>query len=845
MSKIRIYRPYQVNIHSFLKNTTGSLGVEAPTGCGKTTQIVGYVGFAKKKKLWEKILIATTQQQIEESIIHRDFEIVKIGREVVQVPNDLIATARGRSHGTRNEVAGFLTGLKLAMACTHATLAGLDKGKLPKNLKGHLLIVDEGHHLPADGLSKFEKIWIEHGGTVFIFTATGYRSDGRKVGSEDTKWFIRSMAQHMEEGYAPKNLKYNVIAIKGKKKVSHGQFTGMRSPPKTFVDDIAQTAVNEWKRLGKPKTIVQIPPVSGGSATIVKKIIRAFQKENQRVVDATGTDLKKKSNFLSFIRRESKIHWKDSEADIVVGCQRVVEGTDWPACESIIRVGIPGSVTMIVQLTGRAMRKKDKSCPKKRRNLSNMVFLVPTGDGEVMRKMSLDHSRAVLMLSCFMADSQTGQKWLLEKELRKFKRRVEPDDGSDRSMIIAQMSSVRRQAMNEGCKITIGELVKETRKKCPNADLDTIKTIALETMNKQDGGKRIRTAVKKINGNAKNTQIILDELINEFRDVTLDGPSDSMELLGHQVHALTGGDIIEWANRVSESLPLSESQILRWADEHYGRTGKWPTAKNGGDVHETTNSWKAIDAALRGGYRGLPGGKSLDELINEERKNGKRNNLTEDQILNWAKDWFQQTGKYPRDKPRLASDIIPGTYEKWSNISQCLRLGLRGLPGGSSLKQLLVKHGLSNLLDEKTIILWAREWIRENGKPPSTISHQIIPGTNEKWININSTLKNGHRGLPGKYGLKQLLDKHGLYTPKTLDEKMIILWAKEWIRENGKPPSAIKQIIPGTNDTWANIDGILRKGSRGLPKSNGLSKFLKKHGLRSKNESQALKTMID
>jgi hypothetical protein len=50
-------------------------------------------------------------------------------------------------------------------------------------------------------------------------------------------------------------------------------------------------------------------------------------------------------------------------------------------------------------------------------------------------------------------------------------------------------------------------------------------------------------------------------------------------------------------------------------------------------------------------------------------------------ILSWADEAHARSGRWPKqeDGPVQAA---PG--KKWMNINQALRLGLRGLPGGSS-----------------------------------------------------------------------------------------------------------------------------------------------------------------
>jgi hypothetical protein len=84
--------------------------------------------------------------------------------------------------------------------------------------------------------------------------------------------------------------------------------------------------------------------------------------------------------------------------------------------------------------------------------------------------------------------------------------------------------------------------------------------------------------------------------------------------------------------------PLTIKQILGWADAHRARTGEWPRCKAGAIPEAPGETWTAVDASLRAGLRGLPGGSSLPRLLTEHRNS--RNHvglrpLTHDQ---WSAD---------------------------------------------------------------------------------------------------------------------------------------------------------------------------------------------------------------
>jgi hypothetical protein len=60
--------------------------------------------------------------------------------------------------------------------------------------------------------------------------------------------------------------------------------------------------------------------------------------------------------------------------------------------------------------------------------------------------------------------------------------------------------------------------------------------------------------------------------------------------------------------------------------------------------------------------------------------------LTPRKILVWARGHRERTGKWPTCGSGPVLDV-PG--ETWNGVNQALYLGLRGLPGGSSLARLL------------------------------------------------------------------------------------------------------------------------------------------------------------
>jgi hypothetical protein len=129
--------------------------------------------------------------------------------------------------------------------------------------------------------------------------------------------------------------------------------------------------------------------------------------------------------------------------------------------------------------------------------------------------------------------------------------------------------------------------------------------------------------------------------------------------------------------------------LLQWADAYHARTGRWPRVSSGPIPEAPGETWAIVNHALTTGLRGLPGGSSLACLLQERRP--ARHwlhppRVTEAQILAWADAHHVQTGEWPTQH---SGPVLGMPGETWNCLNLALRLGYRGLPGGSSLAQLL------------------------------------------------------------------------------------------------------------------------------------------------------------
>ena len=274
-------RPYQARLIADVCRSDGHVLVEQPTGSGKTMQIVTLVAMQLGKRFTHAV-IAAPQQQIEEGFTDLDYRFVAfpacqgVAAPDIETPENLVMGARNsRQLNSTGRLLAYLRQSGLpdhALACTHAALNRLDPERLPENLSGKALFIDEAHHASADGLSEIVTLWRDRGGQLYFFTATPYRGDGRPVAIDGMRLYRRSLAEHMAEGFAPRHLESEIVAL-GRRgdRVSAGQFTGEEAPPASYFDELVNAVCRRWTDDGRPKTIVRVPPMRGGSAGLVAR----------------------------------------------------------------------------------------------------------------------------------------------------------------------------------------------------------------------------------------------------------------------------------------------------------------------------------------------------------------------------------------------------------------------------------------------------------------------------------------------------------------------------------------------------------------------------------------------
>src|SRR5262245_8710814 len=214
--------------------------------------------------------------------------------------------------------------------------------------------------------------------------------------------------------------------------------------------------------------------------------------------------------------------------------------------------------------------------------------------------------------------------------------------------------------------------------------------------------------------------------------------------------------------------------------------------------------------------------------------------LTEALLLSWCDDHHARTGSWPTQK---SGQVLCTVGENYKALDMALRKGSRGLPGGSSLAQLLAKHrDVRNkkrlpLLTEQVIVAladvhfwWTGSWpTRESGP----VLASLVP--EETWARIDASLIRGLRGLRGRSSLARLLAKWRKVRNRKalprLTEQQIVAWADAYFARHGQYPSEnAGPVEDAPGEVWINLTAALREGLRGLRGGSSIFKLLVKHG---------------
>lgn len=211
---------------------------------------------------------------------------------------------------------------------------------------------------------------------------------------------------------------------------------------------------------------------------------------------------------------------------------------------------------------------------------------------------------------------------------------------------------------------------------------------------------------------------------------------------------------------------LNDNQVLERAMEHRTKTGKLPRICSG-KVHGGLpgDTWADYHLWLKFRMKGLTAGMSLPRFLSLNLGapyKHREDELTEDFICERANDHKTRTGYWPKHTSGKVHGGADG--DTWSVYNHSLSRGKRGLPGGSSLADLLDRrfgvtnyHNKPNLSDGLIIRIAASHFMSTN-RWPTQHSGPVEGGhPGDTWLGYHRALADGNRSLPGGTTLSKLL----------------------------------------------------------------------------------------
>lgn len=498
--------------------------------------------------------------------------------------------------------------------------------------------------------------------------------------------------------------------------------------------------------------------------------------------------------------------FRHSDKALITNAKCLTEGVDVPTIDAVLFADTKRSTVDIVQAAGRALRR----APNKKMGYIIVPTLVDEDDPEAADKAFQD----ILMTLRAMASN--------DDRIIDYFRSVNHGERLSRS------DSILEFVVPDSIKVRMADFV---------ASVETQSWHRLARLSWMPFDEA-RACVRSLGlRNSREWTNYCTGRLRKKPEKPKDIPANP-----HKIYADRGwAGMVDWLGTAN---PLTVEIILTWADGYYEQNKKWPT-RNCGDVEVAPDeNWGGIDRALRSGSRGLPSGVSLAALLTEFRNYRNQATLlpiTEEQILQWADDYFQTNGRWPN---KSSDKVKEGLGETWSGINAALRLGLRGLQGGCTLAQLLAeKRGYlysrnRPKLTTSQILGWADAYKAQHGEWPFRNSGAINDAPGETWGAINAALLQGSRGLPGGRSLAQLMaEKRGYRNPKArskLTINNILSWADAHHERYGEWPTAASGQVHGEpGEKWSGINRSLYRGQRGLPANLSLARLLgEKRGVR-------------
>ncbi|HYX19424.1 MAG TPA: hypothetical protein VFA98_01080 [Thermoanaerobaculia bacterium] len=529
-----------------------------------------------------------------------------------------------------------------------------------KPYAGRVLFLDEAHHNIAPELSKFLSAWLALGGSVVYLTATPFRSM-QTIIPRSAKIFYRSYAEHVCDGRAPDQMRTEIVAVGradgGEEAISAREFEGEALPRYEYAEAIVQRMADKWEASGKPKLFVRVPAIvtmDPGTLAyrshhydLIGMIVGEFQKRGARIFDASNRlrdeDGGVVRRFKTMLASERSVRsYDESRWDVVVGINRLVEGSDWPLGAAVYFVGMPRELWQILQTIGRGSRdKKDiEGYPDEWKDLVEAVFFIPCASPDVFDRLGAEHTAQALVTCCMLADYQVGEQILgfrtirdgllraFAKDSRKAEEvgdaagAAEAAEMDDKAKLYAAWALVSEDVRGRG--VAAAQLVQRISIYEPTIPADVVTRFVVRKLSRKKSIEERLLALLEENARRAGSipealKAAFDAALEEFAKETLvladDPVARALErhmgaMLGPgRKHVMTGSLMQRYASyfRAPDG-PLDEARLFENVRKHAARFGSPPAPGDGPlpDYPEYPGiTWAHVSRAVTLGLRGV------------------------------------------------------------------------------------------------------------------------------------------------------------------------------------------------------------------------------------------------
>lgn len=356
----RDLRPRQEDAaHFLIRHLTNGLepilGFSAPPGFGKS--VVNQVVCTHLVHVRQFRLTITVSPEIviEHSLMPQQpctYHFPKTGKDPILVDPKDWRMVRDQGRQALFDALRAKTPVQPHLVVSYAALRRWSKDPefLPKDLSDVFWVFDEGHHISeSNGNGIAVKSIQERNGPTCFMTATMFRHTGNiLIDTATAPIFAVSQADAMSEPdetrYCPKELKMRLEAVpKG-------------LDPMEFMVDLLEKDRHHRLRVF-PKSVIKIK--AGDSVQTAQKLKDLLVKRHPdlRVLIVVGDTLDK--SVLETLEYERNVgRFADSKVDVVIACNRFLEGADWPLCSHAYSLDLTNSLVKMIQFSGRGMRPK-------------------------------------------------------------------------------------------------------------------------------------------------------------------------------------------------------------------------------------------------------------------------------------------------------------------------------------------------------------------------------------------------------------------------------------------------------------------------------------------------------